>query len=236
MHCDFNVSENFSSTEIQELNNSQYDRIALTKTISLTDYNFETTPKQLNLQKKFYRKINLDFAKEKITPATLKKLTNYDIICLRLFDYQDLKYAIDLSPDLLSFDFTSASLRLRPGFIRDAINRGIFFEIVLVDCLYGNCKEWLRNVIDLIGITKGRGLIVSSGATVGTELKSVEDVFLFLRSFGVSEKRCFDVLSGNCIKLLESCALKRFSFRGVVANDEKKGVLKDDFILCKFSM
>ncbi|KAM0675157.1 hypothetical protein GVAV_001500 [Gurleya vavrai] len=234
MTFDFNIDENFYEKNVSIINSSSLEAIAITKNVKLDDLNNNKINLISNLTKKFFTKVNIEFSKDKINPTILKKFSTNDIICLQIKDFSEIKYAIDLHPDLLTFDYTSFALRLRPGFIRDAINRGIFIEINLRDCLYDKRAEWLRNVNDLLRITKGRGIVLGSGACFGTEVKSSIDIFHFLISCGLSKQRAELVTEKNGISFLEKCAFKRFTFKAVIANNDKKGLLKEMFINSKF--
>ncbi|KAM0679101.1 RNA-binding RNA processing protein rpp1 [Binucleata daphniae] len=219
LFCDFNINQNFAN-----ISDAQSKINKFCKSYAITNDATNT-----NLQKtNQYTRINIEFDKK---ISNLTKYKEYDIVSIQVKDFADIKYIIDLSPDLITFNYKQQYI-FKPGFVRDAINRGIYFEICTREALYNNL-EWLKNVISLLSITNGRGIVVSSGAECEYELKTRYDMFCMLKAFGLSNKRAEKVLEYNANDLLQKCAMKRHSYRGVIAHNEEQGKLKKEYIINK---
>lgn len=184
------------------------------------NYDLQTTQEPQN-----YTRVTIPFSQANL--RILNTLHKYNVICILIDEYSQIKNAIDMQPDLIAFN-PSIKLKLRPGYIRDAINRGVFFEVTFE----AMDSEWLRCCDDLLRITNGRGIVTGSGKGNKKLLKGRGDVEHFLGAF-LSEKSKTRVLA-NGGRLMEACAMRRYSFRGVVSNSQPCGILKQDFIVNRF--
>lgn len=231
MYFDVGISEGFTPPE-----DSEYTGFCVTHRMdsgstSAPVFAFPTTAKRL------YKKVEVDVRAQDVTTMQLNRLTGHEVLAIKVSDENTLKYACDKwDVDIITLDFSTAAFPVKDGWIRNAINRNVFFEIELRKALYGSKERvtWLKNVHNLLRITRGRNTVISSGATCSTEVKSVWDIYKFLRFLGLSHRRAQMVMHENASRLLRACALKRYAFKGCVANDLDEGNLKFDFILKDF--
>ncbi|KAF7683069.1 Ribonuclease P protein subunit drpp30 [Astathelohania contejeani] len=235
MFFDLNINEFYNKDEIEFINQSEYTGICLNRKLSARDY-IVKDPFNIPdiITKDVYTRIEIDVRKEDLSFFNIKRVPNYDIISIKASDEAVLRKACtEWYPDLITFD---NGLKLKDGYIRDAMFKNVFFEITVSDALY-NSKDrinWMRCVRNILKITKGRNVIISSGAVCGTEIKRPWELVKLLNCFGLSDDRGMNMIKDNPVRLLENCALKRYAYRGVVANNLDEGILKRNFILNKY--
>lgn len=172
-----------------------------------------------------YTRITIPYLQASI--HKLRKLQQFNIISVTIDNYSQLKSTLDMQPDLILIN-PNEKLKLRPGFIRDAINRGLFFEIMFENMN----KDWLRCVDDLLRITRGKGIVTGSGGQCRNFIKTQYDVEEFLNAFLNKKAVCKVMQNGE--KLLRACAMRRYSFKGMVSNNVPAGLLKQNFIINRF--
>jgi len=234
MYFDINVNEDYDQNEIQEINQSEYNGIVLNKTITSETYTDPHVHKTLvEITKSVYKRIEIEILEDHISSFNIKRVKGYDVVSLRSANNQILKSCVEWCPDLITFNYRSPNLRPKEGLIRDAIKKGIYFEIPLVTPLYDSKirVSWMRNIRSILKASKGRNIVIGSGAITSTEIKRPVDIAKMMSCFGLSEDKALRILEENSYKFLRSCALKRYSYRGVIANNIGEGRFKDDFIL-----
>lgn len=235
MYFDVGIYDTFENIE-----SSEYTGFCLT-----TEASLEGSPSPVqkavkhNSSKRIYNKIEVKVLLEDVKSLQLKKFSDYEVLSVKISDEETFKYACSTwDVDIIKFDLSRMGFSFRGGYVRKAINRGVFFEIEVRDALYGTKERvsWMRNAQSILRITKGRGIVITSGARCCTEIKSIQDMYKILRFLGLSHRRAEMVLKENSQRLLKSCALKRYTFKGCVANDLEEGNLKQDFILKEFGL
>jgi len=101
-----------------------------------------------------------------------------------------------------------------------ALQRGIRFEMCYSGGVMGATTEARRNLISgataLIRATRGRGIIISSEAKSGLELRGPWDVVNLAAVWGLSQERGKEAVCEEARKVVRLARLKRQSFRGVV--------------------
>lgn len=220
----------------EDLDDSEYAGFCLTAKATLGSVQVPKKP-QSSTSKRIYSKVEIDVFLEDIKSLQLTRFHEYEVLSVKILEEEVLKHACNnWDMDLITFDLSQVSFPFKNGYIRKAINRGIFFEVVIRDALYDTKRRvsWIKNARSLLRITKGRNTVVSSGATCATELKHVQDIYKLLRFVGLSHSRAELVLDENPCRLLKSCALKRYAFKGCIANNIEETNLKKDFILKDF--
>ncbi|AFM98819.1 RNase P/RNase MRP subunit p30-like protein [Encephalitozoon hellem ATCC 50504] len=138
-----------------------------------------------------------------------RRMIGPDVVAIRVEDMNDFKKAIEMCPDIVTFDY-SKSFCIRRDEAVEAMKRNIFFEIPLVCGLYGQRDKavWMRNARRLLDVTEGVNVVVGSGATCLTEMRRRQDVIKILRGLGMSEDGGRKILL-NSARLVRSCDVRR---------------------------
>lgn len=218
--------------DMNKLDNSLFEGFCITKSIEMNDLKNKIDWAIPTVNKKFYRKVELNIQNTNTLP--MKNIEIYDIFCIKVKDCEGLEKVIELEPDMITFDFTSP-LKFKVRHLRLAIKRNIFFEIKLVDSFYSKEKRmmWMYNVAEFLRIVRYRNVVFASGAKMSTEIRNPDDIVNLLEFFGFKKDRALKVLE-NSRKLLETCALKRFCFKDCIISNINESDLKKDFITEKY--
>jgi len=112
---------------------------------------------------------------------TNEVLASYDLIAVKTSNEKVL-HSICLEPgvvDIVTFDLAERLPRVKPNVLAEAAKNGLFFE-----CQYGEAvrnekvrRMVLSNLAGLAKATRGKHLLVSSGAKAPLELRSPSDLF-----------------------------------------------------------
>lgn len=104
-----------------------------------------------------------------------------------------------------------------------AVNRGVRFEICYAQGMgvggSGSAEQrrnFISNVVGIVRATKGRGLVVSSGAGDVLGVRGPADVLNLLGVWGLGRERGVEGMGCNPRGVVVNEGLKRRSFRGVV--------------------
>ncbi|KAF2754313.1 ribonuclease P/MRP 30kDa subunit [Pseudovirgaria hyperparasitica] len=147
---------------------------------------------------------------------------NYDILALRPTDEKTLKQACESADcDIVSIDMTQRlSYYFKFKMLSQAIERGARIEICYGPSILAKDslarRNVISNVIQLIRATRGRGIIISSGATNALGCRAPWDVINLTTVWGLSQERGKEALSTESRNLVAFAQLKRNSYRGAV--------------------
>lgn len=233
MYFDVGIAQFFASLE-----DTDYTGFCITKQIKSSNISmpvFET----VHSSKRFYRKVVVEILPEDVARMQLGKLRGYDVLAVKVLDENTFRYVCEKwNTDIIMLDLSKLEFPLKDGLVRNAIERGVFFDVEMRDALYESKERvcWMKNVFSLLRITNGRNIVFSSGARCSTEIKRPQDIYKFLRFVGLSPLRAEMVTKENPRRLLKLCALRRYSFKGCIANDLNEGSLKADFIINEFDI
>ena len=126
-----------------------------------------------------------------------------------------------LQIDLITFDMTTSfPFKLHVPTLRTAINRGVFFEINL-SCLFGEYNEkqkqnFVLNATDLISFTKGKNIILSSGAMKSNEFKGPNDLIAMGLMLGLSTSQAYNAVHVNPMKCITR-SRRRFPVNSMIS-------------------
>jgi ribonuclease P/MRP protein subunit RPP1 len=149
----------------------------------------------------------------------------YDIVALRPTTEKAFSAAcLNLdSHSLISLDLTQRfPFHFKPKPFMTAINRGIRFEICYSQSMDvsgdgGNARRnFIGNVVAIVRATRGRGLVVSSGAMSVLGCRAPADVLNLLGVWGLQREMGVESLGVNPRGVVINEGLRRTSFRGVV--------------------
>ncbi|KAF2739347.1 PHP domain-like protein [Polyplosphaeria fusca] len=147
---------------------------------------------------------------------------HYDLIAARPTDERTLQQACaSLDVDIISLDMTQKfETHFKFPMLGSAISRGIKFEMCYSQGLLSSDPNAKRNLISnatqLIRVTRGRGLILSSEARNALGIRSPSDVINLASVWGLGHERGKDGLTKETRSVVEFARLKRTSFRGAV--------------------
>ena len=151
---DFDIKNIFTTYSIKFLNSAsenlnfiKFENIKILKRITI----------EINDSKELYQFSN---------PST--SLKSYDIIAIIPKNEKMFELACgDINVDIISINFDEKmNFFLKKSLILSAIDKNIFFEIIYNGFITDNSKRviFISNVLMLLEITKGKNLIISSGA------------------------------------------------------------------------
>ncbi|KAL1208557.1 Protein GAMETOPHYTE DEFECTIVE 1 [Cardamine amara subsp. amara] len=140
-------------------------------------------------------------------------LKSYDIVAVRPMNQNAFDYACEKAEvDIISIDFSDKMpFRLKHPMVKAAIQRGIYFEIKYSDLLMDaqTRRQVISNAKLLVDWTKGKNLIISSGAPSVTELRGPNDVINLMSLLGLSTERARAAISKNCRNMIAKVLKKK---------------------------
>lgn len=227
MLYDLNLSQAF--TDFAELENIDYNGFCISQDAK---DNLKTILPNADqtLIKPIYTRINLEYT-TKIDASSMNYLMKYNLICIKSVDNSNISSVIKLNPDLICLRPEEVK-HIKRSFINTLKQKGIFVELMIKDALYCGKQRisWMNSIRRLLKFGCANLLVISSGATVATELKSSTDICKLLNIFGLSDDKVRKILENSEI-VLRNAALKRFASHGAVASNVEEGRFKRDFII-----
>ena len=147
---------------------------------------------------------------------------HYDLVAARPTDERTLQQACQsLDVDIISLDLTRRfESHFKFPMLGTAISRGIKIEICYSQGIMSNDaaakRNLISNAIQLIRVTRGRGLIFSSEATSVLGIRAPSDVINLASVWGLGTEKGKDGLTKEPRSVVEFARLKRQSFKGIV--------------------
>lgn len=236
MYYDVNISSRYVEQDVGELEESEYRGFCVNTVVRGGEFKrYVQSGPSLCVRKSVYSRVEVEFGEGDQVSYESKRAMSSDLFVVKLNDVRMLDKVIKLGADMVTFDYTSQPIAFKAGLIRTAIKERMFLEIPLRGGLYGGAGAvmWMRNVRRLLGITNGRNVVISSGATCSTEVRRPGEIGRMLEVFGIKRKRT-EVVLRNPERLLRSCAIRRYSHKNTVVHSGDEGALKRDFILCSY--
>lgn len=168
------------------------------------------------------RRINLYLTDHTTNHLIPQLQQHYDLIAARPTNERTLQQACsNLDVDILSLDLTQRPEKhFKFSMLGTAVARGVKIELcysqaILSDNL--NAKRTLiSNIVQLIRVTRGRGILFSSEAKDVLGVRAPSDVINLASVWGLGHERGKDGLSKEPRSVVEYARLKRTSYRGVV--------------------
>lgn len=156
----------------------------------------------------------------------LPQLANaYDIIAVRPTSEREFQAAcLNIAEaSLVSLDLTQRfPFHFRPKPCMAAVNRGLRFEVCYAPCLSSASADararatFMGNVVELVRATRGRGIVISSGARGVLGLRAPADVVNLFAVWGLGTERGMEGLGVLPRGVVVNEGIKRRGFRGVV--------------------
>ncbi|EFN50831.1 hypothetical protein CHLNCDRAFT_14345, partial [Chlorella variabilis] len=120
--------------------------------------------------------------------------------------------------DLIALDLSRRlPYRFKPSFIRAALARGVHFEICFAPALreVGLRRQLFANALALCRETRGRGIVVSSGARSYTELRGPLDVANLATLFGLTQQQALAAVTSAPAAVVQRSVARR-AYRGTL--------------------
>lgn len=227
MYYDLNIDCNFK--DIPELEEMDANGYCMTK-YAFENYKNVTVPAVPQTSKPIYTRVEIDY-QNRLDQVAMSSLRLFDVVSIRNVDSSNISSVMKLDPDIISLK-SEAIKHIKKSLINSLKQKGFYIEICLRDALYGQKEriQWMSSLRKLLKIGASKILVISSGAQVFTELKSINDISKILNVFGLSNDRVKKILS-NSADVLRRAALKRYSSNGAIATNENEGRLKEDFVI-----
>ncbi|KAJ4345317.1 RNA-binding RNA processing protein rpp1 [Didymosphaeria variabile] len=146
----------------------------------------------------------------------------YDLIAARPTDEKTLQQACQsLDVDIISLDLSQKfEKHFKFPMLGTAVSRGVKIELCYGQAVLSFDSTAKRNVISnatqLIRVTRGRGLIMSSEAKSVLGLRAPSDVMNLASVWGLGLERGKDALTKEARSVVEFARLKRQSYKGIV--------------------
>lgn len=144
----------------------------------------------------------------------------YDLLAVRPGSEKAFQHACStLNVDIISLDLSQRlPFYMKYPQVSLAMDRGLHFEICYSPAIRDVTAR--RNVIanaqELVKMTKGKNIILSSEAHCDFELRPPEDVSNLCHLFGFKSDQCKGTLSTVCRSVLMHAAMRRETAKGVV--------------------
>ncbi|KAJ8751298.1 hypothetical protein K2173_016480 [Erythroxylum novogranatense] len=142
-------------------------------------------------------------------------LKSYDLVAVRPLNQNAFDHACEKAEvHIISIDFAEKlPFRLKPHMIKTALERGVYFEIMYSDLIVDVQvrRQMIPNAKLLVDWTRGKSLILSSGASSVNELRGPYDVANLTSLLGLPMDRAKAAISQNCRNLVTN-ALKKKNF------------------------
>ncbi|XP_024362991.1 protein GAMETOPHYTE DEFECTIVE 1 isoform X2 [Physcomitrium patens] len=158
-------------------------------------------------------------------------LRTYDIVAVRPTNQKVFEQACRNSEvDLISVDlFQRVPFRMKVPMVKAALQRGVFFEISYGRALFDARarKDLFSNAQVLQAATKGKGIVISSGASQAMELRGPNDVVNMATLFGLSTEFAKAAISKNCESVILHGVARKQAHKAAIILERVPAVSKE---------
>ena len=147
----------------------------------------------------------------------------YDILAIRPDNEKSMQQACQsIESDVISLDLSTRFLfYFRHNTMASALHRGIKFEIcygpgVLNSDGGASRRNLISNATQLIRATRGKGIIISSGAKRALACRGPADVVNLAVLWGLGQEKGMEAVGREARSVVVQAEMKRRSFRGVI--------------------
>ncbi|KAJ3429773.1 ribonuclease p protein subunit p30 [Anaeramoeba flamelloides] len=190
-----------------------------------------------NEKKQFrqYSRLNIIISSKK-NIFLLKKMENilktYDIVAVFPQSTEIFEKCIDLPTiDIISFDLSLKYLiKIKYKQVNKAIINGLFFEIRYSSMFKTKQsqarKNTFSNAINVVKYTKGKNLLIASGANDPINLRGPYDVMNMATFFNIPFNQAKNILTANSESVISHGVMRKTYF-GVIKVEDKKKIPKE---------
>eukprot|EP00850_Spirogloea_muscicola_P003140 SM000012S25402 [mRNA] locus=s12:922924:925913:+ [translate_table: standard] len=147
-------------------------------------------------------------------------LASYDLVAIQPLSQKVFAQACSsLDVDLISLDLSQRlPFRWRPPMIQAALKRGIHFEISYAAALRDlqARRQLFSNAQALVTATRGKNLVITSGAQQAFEMRGPYDVANMATLFGMSVASAKAALAQNCLSVLIHAETRKMTYKAAV--------------------
>ncbi|KAI9004126.1 RNase P subunit p30-domain-containing protein, partial [Gaertneriomyces semiglobifer] len=148
-------------------------------------------------------------------------LSSYDLIALQPTTERLFQIACNnLDIDIISLEMSARlPFFLKHSTINAAIQRGVYFEICYSAAIRDVTarKHLISNAAALVRVTKGKNILITSGAEKALELRGPHDVINLGSIFSMNQTLTKSSIMDNCRSILFHSATRRKTMRGVIS-------------------
>jgi len=245
MFCDFNIpyplQNNGKLNEEQIINLKKilnmlqkfgYEAVAFNNTISgkipnnasnpIQTFPIDTSDNKKDIKQ--YSRLTIiinDASQNYALNSNNETISAYDILAVQPQNEKIFQVACSvLDVDIISLDFsTRLPFYLKLPMVNLAIERGIHFEITYGASLRDNSarKYLISNAANLVRVTRGKNIIISSEAQKALEIRGPYDIINLASIFGLNQALAKNCLTNNCRKVLLHSKTRKNIHKGVVS-------------------
>lgn len=141
-------------------------------------------------------------------------LASYDIVAIRPGDLASLRHAADSSAvDIVQLDLSQGRLpfALRTENVEHVLRAGLVFEVDFAAAIRDSVarQSLITNTANLLRLTRGRGVLLTSGAQTALELRSPLDAAAIAGLFGLSRKDALSAMSETALAVIRHAQQRR---------------------------
>ncbi|KAJ3025023.1 UNVERIFIED_CONTAM: hypothetical protein HDU68_007549 [Siphonaria sp. JEL0065] len=157
----------------------------------------------------------------KMDVASNPKLNNYDLLAVRPETEKAFAHAANnCDVDIIQLDLSSRlPFYIKKTTVNTAVQKGIFFEVSYAPCIRDQNarRNIIANIQQLLRVTSGKNLILTSDAVKALDLRSPLDILNLAQVFGIPDNCARDALGKNCKSVLFHAATRRDTMKGFVS-------------------
>uniref|UniRef100_A0A061QLY7 Ribonuclease P/MRP protein subunit RPP1 n=1 Tax=Tetraselmis sp. GSL018 TaxID=582737 RepID=A0A061QLY7_9CHLO len=146
-------------------------------------------------------------------------ISSYDIVAIQPMTERAMMQACSvLDVDIICIDAGQRlPFKLRPPLLKNALDRGVHFEICYTSALRGGSSRWnfFNNAQALIRATHGRNIILSSSTQIPFELRGPYDVINLATQMGLSQKQAKEAITKRCEAVIARAANRKIARGGI---------------------
>ncbi|KAF5727418.1 polymerase/histidinol phosphatase-like putative isoform 1 [Tripterygium wilfordii] len=147
-------------------------------------------------------------------------LKTYDLVAVRPLNQSAFDYACEKSEvDIIAIDFSDKlPYRMKQPMVKAAMERGVYFEITYSDLIMDVKKrrQMISSAKLLVDWTRGKNIILSSGAPSVNELRGPHDAANLSSLLGLSMERAKAAISNNCRTLVTKALRRKHFFKEAI--------------------
>ncbi len=154
--------------------------------------------------------------------------SSYDLVALRPTNEKSFQLCCgSLDCDIISIDFSQRlPFILKFKTVSGALQRGIRFEICYSPGITDGTdarRNTISGATSLIRATRGKGIILSSGAKTALGLRAPYDVMNLVQVWGLGQERGKEAVCEEADRVVRLARLRRETYRGVIRVLENGG-------------
>ncbi|KAJ3064539.1 Ribonuclease P protein subunit p30 [Podochytrium sp. JEL0797] len=138
--------------------------------------------------------------------ASNQKLQHFDILAVKPETEKAFVYAAQHADiDVIQLNLAQKlPFYIKKTTVNMATQRGIFFEVSYGPCIRDSIARAniIANIQQLLRVTGGKHIIISSDAMRALDIRSPQDVQNLAQVFGIPDKHARDAVSANCRSVL----------------------------------